>query len=279
VGNSDLLFQRNIQIVFGIPGQTAYQYDGLRVTFKIEKNSFSSPNKGKIQVYNLSTKSRGLSEKKGLVFILRAGYGSDPNDSNAPPPVLPEIFKGDIFRSHSELNGSDIVTTFEVGAGLTSYQQSKMDVSFSPGTAIKQAFTQVAQSFGKPISDLSFLSNGTFLNGLTLSGLSRDHMDYLADKQGLEWSIQDDTIQVLPKGTATADAVILLTPETGLLDIPRKKDLGIEFRCMMQPKIRPGRRVRIESKAMTGNFRCNRVILTGDNYGKDFSCDVEATPV
>jgi hypothetical protein len=279
LANSDVLLNRNIQIVFGIPGQTAFQYDGLRVTFKIEKNSFSSPNKGKIMVYNLSAKSRGLAEKKGLVFILRAGYGSDPNNPGAPPPILPEIFKGDIFRCHSELNGSDIITTFEVGGGLSAYQQTKMDVSFSPGTAIKTAFTQVANSFGKAVGDLSFLGNGTFLNGLTLSGLSRDHMDYLADKQGLEWSIQDDTIQVLPKGKPTKDLSILLTPTTGLLDIPRKKDLGIEFRCMMQPKIRPGRTVRIESKTMTGNFRCNRVILNGDNFGKDFCCDVEAMPI
>lgn len=266
---SNQLFDRKIEIAFGVPGKPGNKYSGLRVEAKLELTSNSSPNKGKIKVFNLNSKSRALSEVKGLVFILKAGYGTN----------LSTIFSGDIARASSSLEGDDIVTTFEIGDGETAYREARTDASFDAGVSIKTVFQDVVKSLGKAVGDLSSVTDGTFLNGITLSGHAREHMDYLTKKQGLEWSIQDDTVRVVKKGKSTVEEAVLLTPKTGLIEIPKKKDQGIEFKCLLQAKIKPFRAVRIESKNLTGNYRCERVKIDIDNLGGKFICDVEALPI
>ena len=268
------LYDRQIQVTFGIPNGVAYRYQGLRVSAKFEKTVTGGPNKGKIQVYNLNAKSRAFSEQKkkdgssALVVALNAGYGTN----------LTQIFIGDVTRVNTERSQSDIITTFEIGDGATSYKTSRADLSFDAGTLVKTAVQQVAASFGKKVGNLDAAGNGTFLHGASFSGLSRDHMDYLGNKQGFDWSIQDDTVVIVPKDQANNDNAILLTPDTGLIEIPQKKERGITFKCLLTGKIKPSALVSIHCEALTGNYVCQNVKIQIDNYGKEFYNEVEAIP-
>ena len=50
--------------------------DGLRIKFRIEKNSQGTPNKSEITIYNLSQKTLGLLQTVNTKIILYAGYQS-----------------------------------------------------------------------------------------------------------------------------------------------------------------------------------------------------------
>jgi hypothetical protein len=272
---SDELLDRIASITFGIPGGEGHTFTDIRIAAKIEKTAMGVPNKGKIKVFNLNRESRAFTEqvdklkRSRLVVILNAGYGTQ----------MSTIFQGDVLKVHSELDGSDIVTEFELGEGMTKYQQSKTNLSFDAGTKVSTALEQVLKSFGQKSPDVSMVGDQKFLHGVSLSGLSREHMDYLAEKAGLEWTLQDDSVKVVKAGKSTFEEAVLLTPETGLIEIPRKKDQGIEFKALLQGKLKPYRAVRIECATLTGNFRCEKVTISLDTHGKDWWCDVEALPL
>jgi len=265
---SQALYDRKAVIIFGEKGKAGKRLDGLRVSFEIEKTPEAYVNRAKVAVYNLSRESRADVEKKDIYLVLSAGYGTQ----------LGDLFKGDITRGWTEQSGADFITNFEVGDGQKAYQESNINVTFSEGTSLKDVFTSMAATFGKTIKDLSAIDPGSILNGLTLSGLSRAHMDELTKKAGLEWSIQDDAIQIVKAGGATREEAVFLSQNTGLLRIPKKKEKGIEFDCLLQPKIAPGKRVIIESRTISGIFVAQRVVHKGDNFDKDFMTSVEAIP-
>lgn len=265
----ELLFDRKAVIVFGPRGEQGKRLEGLRVKFEIEKTLEAVPNKAVISIYNLNADSRALTERKGLALILSVGYGT----------LLEDIFSGDIAQPKSQLTGPDIITTFEVGDGEVAYQQSRVDITYTAGTSLKDAILGVAKSFGQTIKDLASVGPEKILNGLVLSGPSRTHMDQLTAKGGLEWSIQDGAIQVLKKNSPTNEEAVVLSPQSGLIGVPQKKDEGIELTSLLQTKIKPGRIIQVSSKFISGTFRCTRVTHKGDTHDKDWVSVVEALPV
>jgi len=264
---SNILFDRKASFTFGKPGSLGKSFTGLRLKFKIIKTSESAPNKSSVQIYNLSNETRGQAEKKDQVFILTAGFQTNEE----------VIFSGDVARVITELDGPDFVTTFEAGDGEKAYQSSRVDISFQQGANIKDVFNTLVSSFGKSIKDVSSIPSQNIINGISLTGLSRKHLDELTKKFGLEWSIQNDSIQILKKNKFTKEEAILLTPSTGLVGIPKKKEDGsLDLVSLLQPQIKPGRLIQVESRFVTGVFVCRKVTHSGDTHGTDWYSQIEA---
>ena len=92
----------------------------------------------------------------------------------------------------------------------------------------------------------------------------------------MQWSVQDETLQVTKTGKPTDEAAILLNKETGLVDVPSKTDKGVQFSSLLQPRIRPGRRIKIESQAIKGEFTVTKVTHRGESHFGEHRSDCEA---
>lgn len=267
---SDYLFDRVVAVEFGEPGKVGRRFTDLRIVFDIKKTSNSEPNKGKIQIYNLTKASQTLAEKKanGTLFLkLYAGYGDK----------LETIFTGDINTSLTRRDGGDVITEFECGDGETQYQETVVNKSFSPGVNFKDVLSTAAKSFGLPINSISGVKDEQFINGLSVSGQSKNVMDDLTKKQGLKWSIQNGALQVTGPDGKVEGRMVVLRADTGLIGSPKKKDKGaFEFISLLQPKIFPGCLVRLESKFLKGDFVAKTVIHKGDSVEGDYFTTVEA---
>ena len=268
---SELIFDRKVGLKFGLPNELGRAYTDLRIKFEIAKTSEPTPNKSKISVFNLTADSRAVAEAKGLSLVLSAGYGS----------TLEDIFSGDIARVITSLEGPDYVTTFEAGDGETAYQTSRLDASFSAGTSLREIFGQAVDALGLALGDVSGIPTKGILNGISLSGLARRHLDNLTADSNLEWSIQDGAVQIIPKGTAAKGDSISLSPQTGLVGIPKKKGgkkitEGIELQCLLQPKLKPGSAFELKSKFISGEFRVIRIEHVGDTHGDEWYSNIEA---
>ena len=263
------LFERQIIVEIGVKGQPAQRYEGLRVKFHVEQTPAGTPNKGKIEVYNLSRQSAAVVEKPGSMVRLIAGYKGHSE----------VIYTGDISpkTSKTELDGTDYVTRMECADGIDVYQNASVEKSYAEGTPYKDVLTEVAQSMqeiGMP--SITGVPDESVLGGLTLFGLSQKSMTDLTKKLGLDWSIQDAVVQVTKKGGATNDSAVLLSPQTGLVGIPKRKDDNIELTSLLQPSIRPGRQIELQSRRLNGRYIASKVIHTGDNFDKDFYTIIEA---
>lgn len=270
---ANLLYDRKIELTIGKRGQQGFLYRDLRVSFKVEKTLESAPNKGEVKVYNLTKDNRSKAEQTGNVLVLRAGYGSE----------LETIFTGDVAKAKTELDGVDYVTAFELGDGEQFFKTSKVDLSFAKGIDLKEAITSVFSQVGAVIGDITGLKNEKLQSPLVLSGNVRKHLDDIADRQGFEWSIQDDKVQIIGKGKSTLEEAVLISPSTGLIGIPKNRvgkdntDQGIEFDCLLNGKIKAGRRIVMSSKLFQGTYRIEKVTFIGDNFGKEFYCRCEAS--
>ena len=266
--DSQELFDRFAVLNFGLEGAKGQSYasriysqdpadtgvPGFRISFKVEKDVSSTVNKAEIRIYNLTSNTRGLAENPKNIIELFAGYGKEPK----------LLFRGNASRVISSIGGPDSVTTFEIGDGLKSFQNSRVDVSFKQGTPAKDIFQTLTNAMGLAKGEQKDIPQKSFPSGLSLSGPVRDHMNYLTDKLDLEWSIQNGAIQILPKGKSTSQAAFLLSSETGLIGSPNKKDKGLEVVSLLQPEINPGRIVEIQSKFVKGQFRVEKVSHEGD---------------
>jgi len=270
----DRLWQRHIAVTIGTRGGEAVKFDGLRIIFQVEKTSESTANTAKISVYNLSGKGRALVEKEKAIVILEVGYGDS----------IEQLFYGDVTRAYISRQGPDWVTTMECGDGSQALRSVHIDKSYAPGTDLKQVIRDVAQSIvdkGEVVmGSLLGIESDKAQGGISLSGRSKTILDELTAKQGLEWSVQDNVLQILPKNQDSGLQAVLLTPETGLVGSPVKREveggLGVEFKALIQPRLVPGRLVRIESREVEGDYKLVEVKFAGDTHADAFYAAAKA---
>jgi hypothetical protein len=270
-----LLWNRKASVIFGVKGETGVKVSALRISFDIEKTRESTANTAKITIYNLNPNNRDLlKNKENLTIILEVGYADD----------FDQLWVGDIARSSTRRQGSDFITTIESEDGGQALREAKIDKSYAPGVSAKTIVGDLIQSFkdaGQTVGGtVTKVKDEIAQNGFTASGISKIVLEQLLAKQGLEFSIQDNEIQILEQLAATEDEAVVLTPETGLIGSPFAREKGIEFRALIQStKLRPGRPVRIQSLDFDGFFKINKARYQGDTHDKAWYVICEAEEV
>lgn len=275
------LFGRTARLLIFKEGEaSAKTISDLRVTFEIEKNSSSNANTAKITVFNLNENSRKFVEREGLRMVLSVGY-SGVTGLN---PVIKNLFTGDIKRTATEKSGPDFLTTFETGDGESKIEDSHFDKSYAAKTDVKKIMREVVNSFGLNINEENIVdieSPKKFVHGVTLSGQTKKIMDDLTDKQGLEWNVQDEFIFVRTPDKIDQIQAVLLNKNTGLLNLPVKREKGIEFLSLLNTLLVPNKTVRIESRSLDqqifdGFFNIRKSVFSGDTREGDWIVRCEA---
>lgn len=262
------LFLRRAVLKVGPRGKPGKEFDGLKIQFEVEKNSESFANPGKITIFNLNKDSRGALERKDLVCFLSVGYGE----------AIGQIFQGDITKVKSEHNGIDWTTQIEAGDGQFAIEQTTFDKSYQAGVTMQTMLNDVIGSFtgnGLSVGAVEGVKQESFNSGVTLSGSAKEILDDLTKKQGLEWSIQDGTIQILSPTDKTKEVAILCSKESGLIGRPAKREQGLELKMLINPEFRPGRALLVESKEFNGIYRIRKVVFSGDSHEGEFVAKIE----
>jgi hypothetical protein len=252
------LFNRYIAVTVGTKKIT-----GLDMAFKVVKSVKPEPNTVELTIYNLSADTRTALQTPNVPVQIEAGYMDE----------AAILFKGELRKPVSVRRGADWVTTFTGGDGEIAYRASRLDKSFAPGTSLVDMFKEGAKKLGVSLGD-SLQKIGAargregvvdFPNGETFSGQLVRELERLAKTAGVEWSIQDGVLQVTPLGEPTDEQSILLSPATGLIGSPELGEKGtIKITSLLQPGIRPARRLQLDAVNLQGSFRVERVEHTGD---------------
>lgn len=272
---SDLLFNRNIRVTFGKVGQTLTRVSDLFIQFDLEKNSESEPNKGAIQINNLNRDSRALLQAQDVSVLLEVGYAG----------IYDKLAVGQISRAPTERSRMETVTKIEFEDGRKQYTEARINTSFAPGVTTKQVLESLASELKVGIGTIKGTIEEAFQNGLTLSTNVRAALDDITGKMGVEWSIQDNNLQILPRNTPSELLGILLTPETGLVESPieredaKKGGKFIEFKSLMRAQLKPGVAVEIQSRETSGFFKIRKARYQGDNRKGPFHVSCEAVEV
>jgi hypothetical protein len=118
----------------------------------------------------------------------------------------------------------------------------------------------------------------TFKRPYATCGLCSRELDTIGRGNGAYWSIQNEAIEVVP-GDGFIGGIVEITPDTGMIGTPTITDNGVKVSAMLNPEIRPNRRVKVSSQtlemnAADGIYRVSGLTLSGDNMTGDFKVEI-----
>lgn len=270
-------FDRKCIVSIGPPGQAGVELDErFRIAFRIVKTLTSDTNVTDCQAWGLGSDLRQQVLEPGQILQIEAGYASGTE----------VLSVADITRTRIRRDPPDIITDLECLDGATELRQRKVAVSFAPGTPVQRVLDKLAQELALGERATGVQVQGEYLQGVTLSTSIRDALDRVTRKAGVTWSIQDRELQILERDQSSQGQGVLLTPATGLLTSPEELEdpeaesqrlagFGYRVRSLLNPKIRPGESLVIESADVQGQYRIDRVEHVGDTRGTDWYSEAD----
>ncbi|GHU26614.1 hypothetical protein FACS1894152_1590 [Bacilli bacterium] len=201
-----------------------WQMDKFNIDFSVTKNINGNSNGGKITIRNLEEETRNLflkdrmanSSKDMRYCSLSTGYGDQP---------LNLILSGSIFECHSSRSGVDVNTDIQVIDGFNFYQNGFMNKPYSRGTAksvIVADIVKEAKKYGLTVGQVDNIE-GTLDNKLTInSELRQIKLD------GYNIFVENEQLNIIRTGGHIKAKALLISSETGLLDVPTRYDSYIE---------------------------------------------------
>lgn len=245
----------------------------LKIGFNITKTLSSTQNEGTIQIWNLAEGSRNALGKELDDVTLEAGYFPPEGGGN-----VGIIFKGQIRDIEHRREGPDIITTLSCGEGDKAFRYATIAKTYEKGTSVETVVEDIykqLESEGITRGEWKFPDEmPPFKRPYTVCGGCKREMDLLSRGRDFYWSVQNNAMEVIP-GDGYIGGVVILSADTGLIDAPTITDNGVKARALLNPEIRPNRRVRIQSQVLEMNaenneYRVSEVNFSGDNRSGDF---------
>jgi hypothetical protein len=257
---------------------------GLRITCKATKTLKPEPNKCELVIYNLNPAHRAsLTKIKRPTVSVSAGY-VPPGAFNNPTPVVTQIFLGQAYHVKHEQRGGDIVTIVSTNDSGDKQQKAHVYQSFGPGTKVGNVLQALAKELNVKPGNLKEVARklnagkaaDMFAEGCIIEGHAPLFITELCRSAGIEWSIQDGTLQLLDTGKALAARAIVLDPSL-LIGTPSVSSKNVvEFTTFIQGDTLPGRQVQIKHPFANVTARLEKCEYILDTYADDWYVNGEA---
>ena len=249
----------------------------MRVQFDVSRGISGSPNTFEIKLYNLSRDHRNSLGRELELVQLEAGYCPPEGGGN-----LGIIAKGRIRDIQHDRSDADIITTISCGDGDAAFRRSTISKTIPKGTPIPDVVDQLYQELEKQgiaKGEFKFPEDiRTTKRPYSMCGSCTRELDVLGRGNGFYWSIQNETMEVIP-GDGYLEGMILLSPSTGMIGTPTITDNGVKVKGLLNPDARPNRQVKVESSVLEMNaqsdtYRISAVDFSGDNQESDFVMNI-----
>lgn len=253
---------------------------------------------GKVKIYNLAESSIKKLQKPQTYIRLLAGY----KDSG-----MAEVLLGNATDIRTEKEGSDMVTTLHIGEAYTILHNVRVTSQIPAGKTVEDVIRELANKAGMPIGNIYGEGVKTqLLYGYPLSGTVKFQLDEICSAYRLKWKFDSNKLVVADEeGFISADRTIayVLTKDSGLLGIPTYREYnygtikveehthddktkkvnkpikkqGIEFTALLNPRVKPGSLVLVQSAigaVPTGTYMVQTVQYKGSFRGNDWQMTV-----
>ncbi|WP_066733532.1 phage protein [Cupriavidus sp. D384] len=288
-------FDRTYRLLIGKPGQRGIEIlPPLRLTFDIDKDASEQTNQHRLRIYNLRPDTRRGIEVPDVHCTLHAGYVEEGG------PLL--LAAGAVTDAWTFRDGPDVVTELELRDGYVEVRDTAVSIGYGAGASAHRIVRDIAQQMGLPLVMADGVPDRMWQNGFAYYGPARQALHKVVQGAGLEWSIQNQTLQIVPRrGTSRRQAVVLAA-DTGLIGAPERTRHGARekarvrdeqtgkrqqlvsaaqqrdgwrVRSLLLPQINPGDLVKLESRTAEGLFRADAVKHTGDSDDGDWMTELQ----
>lgn len=258
-------FNRDYYLKITTPNQTIEIAPPLNIEFDAEKSITSNGlNRLNLKIYNLTDAKRNQlvkakEEKKYIKVQLSVGYEGN----------IKQVFQGNVSRAYPDRQGGELISFLECLDGLADVKES-----FTSGIATtkKQAITTILKdmpntSLGKIVEPNKIYRNKVIM------GNSHQEIKKLVQPDEIMF-IDDEKLYII-KDTEVADNYApLINSDTGLMGIPRKEGEYVDVTTRINPAIKIGGLVKLESiyaPYLDGSYRVETSSFKGGYDSSDWT--------
>lgn len=295
-------FDRVYRLLVGKPGGQGLEIvPPIRMTFDIAKTAAEESNDAKITVYNLAAQTRRTLEEPGLRCVLYAGYAQEGG------PLL--MASGSIVYAYTRYDQPNVVTELTVKDGYVEVRDTAISIGLGPGARASDIIRDIARQMGLPLIMADDAPDRRWEQGFSFYGAARTALHKVTQGTGLEWSIQNQQLQVVQRLGTTRRQAVVLAVDTGLLGQPERTRAaasekakskakapgqagvaapagtakpasgqqqrdGWKVKSLLLPTISPGDLVKLESRSVEAFQRAETVRHTGDSEGGDWQTEL-----
>ncbi len=264
------LFDRQVIVEVGVPGQTGRRFTDLRMTLQVKDARTSTPRSATVEVYNPSPDSIAAAQQRGATVRVLAGY------------ELPRlVFQGDPVKGGVRLDrrSTDRVLHLELQDGGRALTEARVNVSFSTSTTARQVYDAVAAQLGLPAGTIR-LPDRELPHGVHLQGRASEVLDRLARSAGSDWFVRDGAVQFIGRKESTGETALVISGTNGnLIGSPAPKEDGsIEVTALLDPSMRAGMPFVLDSLDYRGTYTAKSVDFDADTHGAAFYMRVTGAP-
>ncbi|MGB3433566.1 phage protein [Achromobacter sp.] len=288
-------FDRVYRLLVGKPKQKGVEIvQPMRITFDIAKDAAEEPNEHVIRVYNLAETTRRALEEPGLMCVLYAGYAEEGG------PLL--IAAGSVVFAYTKFEQPDVVTELIVKDGYAEVRDTAVSIGLGSGAQASSIIRDIARQMGLPLIMAEDVPDRRWQQGFSFYGAARTALHKVTQGTGLEWSIQNQQLQVVARKGTTRRQAVVLAADTGLLGYPertreaarekakvkdkttgddvnivsaRQQRDGWRVTSLLLPTLNPGDLVKLESRTVEAFLRIEALRSTGDSAGGDWQTELE----
>ncbi len=288
-------FDRVYRLLVGKPNQKGLEImQPMRVSFEISKDAQEEPNDHRVRIYNLAADTRRALDEPGLRCALYAGYAEEGG------PLL--MASGSVVYAYTWYEPPDVVTELAVKDGYTEVRDTAVSIGLGPGAQASAIIRDVASQMGLPLVMADDVPDRRWQQGFSFYGAARTALHKVTQGTGLEWSIQNQQLQVVRRRGTTRRKAVVLAADTGLIGYPertreaarekarvrdgqtnddvrlvsaRQQRDGWRVTSLLLPTINPGDLVKLESRAVQAFQRVEAVRHYGDSAGGDWQSELQ----
>lgn len=222
----------------------ALDLSDFHFTFNITHTDSSTPNAGKIRIYNLSPGTVSQIRKEFTRVVLKAGYEGS----------FGTIFDGTLIEAAS--GHQDQTSSFlEIKAadGDLPYNFAVVNQSLKKGATVQDRIRAVMGSMapmGTVAGYMSELPARPLARGRVMACMARDALDEICRSVGAVWTIQEGKLVIVSERSYVRDTVQILTDRTGVVGRPVQTEQGIKVKMLLNPDVKPGRMVYLDNDSI-----------------------------
>jgi len=198
-----------------------------------------------IAFYNLSIDTATKIIKKGAAITLKAGYVDN----------FDIIFEGNINNVLYERDEADTITRVIARGGARSDQVS-INKTFGKNVKVTTLIRACAEAltYKIKIEESQFASIPPYAKGYPLNGDPRVYLDKLALAHNFSYTFDKEQLIILENKCFLPGEVVIVSQFNGMEGIPEITEVGVDVNTRLNPQLRIGQRIEVQSKLRTFNF-------------------------
>lgn len=242
--NSTEQYGRAVSLIVSGSDLNGLDLSELRIKFSTKSSDSMTPNTADIRVYNVGINTALQIQKRFKKVTLQAGYQGN----------FGVIFQGNIKQVLiGRESGTDTFIDIIAGDGERAYNYAVVNKTIAAGcTQMNQIEASIdsMNSRGVTKGHVGNIPGEQLPRGKVMYGNAKNYLRNVAETADQSWFIQNEQVVFVSNTAYLPGEAVELTSKTGMIGTPSQTVEGINVKCLINPRIRPGGRVKINNASV-----------------------------